>query len=153
MRKKKNNNTENIAVGLSSTSGSVLGSVSAKAAMNKIKDTDLQSDDDIVVQNAETSDDVVVISHSHEDVQANVIEQSSPAPVTTPDTNQTETPEPIIIVEPEPNTIVDIMYAGPTPDPDPIDPNVDPIVCVYGPPEPDILNDVDDPTDDFFTGI
>lgn len=153
MRKKKNNNTDNIAVGLSSAAGSVLGTVSANAAMNRIKDIDQQNDDDIVAQNTENSDDVAVISYSHDDIQGNAIESLSPAPITPSDNIPTETPEPIIIVEPEPNTIVDIVYAGPTPAPDPIDPDIDPIVCVYGPPEPDIHNDIDEPTDDFFVGI
>lgn len=153
MSEKKNKNKENIAVGLSSAAGSLMGTVSANSAINRIKDIDQQSDDEIVDQHTENPDNIEVISYSHDDnIQGNVIEHPSPARITTFDSIPTEISEPVI-EEPEPNTIVDIMYAGPAPSPDPIDPNFDPIVCVYGPPEPDIINDIDDPTDDFLAGI
>ncbi len=152
MSEKKNKNTEIIATGLSSAAGSLMGTVSANAAMNRIKDIDQQSDDDIDAQNTETSGDVVVISHSQDDIQANVIEQPSPSHITTSNPIANETPEPIM-VEPEPNTDVDIMYAGPAPEPDLIDVDIEPIVCLYGPPEPDFLNDIDEPADDFLADI
>lgn len=150
--RKKNNNTENIAVGLSSAAGSLLGTVSANAAMNKVEDIEQHTDEQIGDNNTRNSDDIEVISFSHDNIQGNVIEQPSSTHITTSNSIANETPEPIM-VEPEPNTDVDIMYAGPAPEPDPIDVDIEPIVCVYGPPEPDFLNDIDEPTDDFLAAI
>ncbi len=150
--RKKNNNTENIAVGLSSAAGSLLGTVSANAAMNKIKDIEQHTDEQIGDNNTGNSDDIEVISFSQDNLQGNVIEQPSSTHITTSNPIANETPE-TIMVEPEPNTDVDIMYAGPTPEPDPIDVDIEPIVCLYGPPEPDFLNDIDEPTDDFLADI
>lgn len=152
MCKKENNNTENISVGLSSAAGSLLGTVSANAAINKFNSIEQPTKDDIIVQNAENSDNVAVISHSHDnDIQGNAIDEPAQDDTITDPIPAVTTP--IIIVEPEPNTIVDIMYAGPTPEQNPIDPNIDPIICVYGPPEPDIINDTDDPANDFSADI
>lgn len=138
MDKKKNKNTDAIVVGVSTASGSILGSVSAKAATNMI-DSDVQPaekgenhDND----DKHDTDEVVVITHIHgDDTQGYIVDD----------------PGQQIIVEdmyggPEPP-----MYGGPEPDDpeDPWDPEDDPIVCVYGPPEPDILIDPEFPDDDF----
>ena len=145
MNKKENKKSEIIATGLSSAAGSLLGTVSASAAMNRIKGVEPSTDEDIVAQLTDDSDDVEVISHSHGNDNQGNVDVSSPAHVTMLGPIPTENPEPIIIVEPEPNTIEDIMYAGPAPEPNPIEPDIDPIVCVYGPPEIDI--DIDGPAD------
>lgn len=125
MNKKENKTTENIAVGISSAAGSLLGSVSANAAINQIKDNKPQADNEIAAQTVENSEEIVVISH----------------------TPGNENHEPEIIVDPEPTPIVECMYAGPDPEPEPTDPSNDPILCVYGPPEPEIFTDIDDPID------
>lgn len=152
MNKKKNKNTENVATGLSAAVGSLIGSVSANAAVNKIKSVEQQTDE-IDANNIENSDEIEVISYSNDNnILANVIEHPSPTYITATDSIQTESPEPII-VDPEPDTIVDIVYAGPTPEPYPIDPSIEPILCVYGPPEPDIFNDIDDSADDILEGV
>lgn len=49
----------------------------------------------------------------------------------------------------EPDIIEDV-YGGPIPDIEPMDPYDEPILCIYGPPEPEIYPDfdIDNPTDD-----
>lgn len=148
MSKKDNKESEIIATGLSSAVGSLLGAASANAAMNRIKGMETSTDEDIVAHRTDSPDDVEVISHSlGDDNQGNAEVQPAPTHVTILDTMPAENPEPIIIVEPAPNVIEDVMYGGPVPEPNPIDPNIDPIVYVYGPPEPEINIDIDYPAD------
>ena len=61
---------------------------------------------------------------------------------------------PVINVDyPESNVIVEDVYADPTPEPELIDPNIDPIVYLYGPPEPALFDELDDTTHDFLADI
>lgn len=151
MTKKENKNqyTDNIVTGLSSATGGILGTVSANAAENYIKAEEYNGDDVIVVDHEDNTDDAVVVSppaiHPSQEL---VIEQ------TLPETESGQSSLPVINVDyPEPNFVVEDVYAGPTPYPDTIDPNIDPIVCVYGPPEPETLNDLDNPTEDFYADL
>lgn len=143
----KKENTENIAVGLTTAAGSLLGTAGTNAAVNKIKSTEETTDGDIIVQHVENSDDVVVVSHSNDSIdQENVIEQTTHEPASEP------APTPVVVY-PEPHFIIEDVYAGPNPEPEPINPDIDPINCMYGPPEPDPFPDIDVPTEDLLTDI
>lgn len=136
----KKENTENIAVGLSTAAGSLLGTAGTNAAISQIKEPEVSIDEDVVAQHVESHDEVVVVSHSNDNVQENVIEQTTHEPVPAPD------PEPdSVVVYPEPNFIIEDVYAGPYPEPEPINPDIDPINCMYGPPEPNPFPDIDVP--------
>lgn len=146
MNKRESNNINDRASGLSTVAGSLLGTVGANAAIGKFNELKATIDENVVVQQIESDDEVVVVSHSNGQVQGNFIEQTihelTPAPGPGSDS---------FVVYPEPNLIIEDVYAGPAPEP--IDPDIDPINCIYGPPEPDPFPDIDVTNEDLFADV
>ena len=148
MDKRESTNTNDRAAAISTTAGSLLGATVANATIRQITEPKAPIDEDIVVQHVESHDEVVVISHSNDNASENTIAQETHETVLTPEPQSSP-----VEVYPEPIFIIEDVYAGPIPEPEPIDPNVDPIICIYGPPEPDLFPDIDDPTENFIVFV